>query len=359
MNWRTKNWLMCYLYVLLCWQSMQINSYWDYSISLQHYEIHYEPGAIVPQIVQLAEKRIEQSPSTDSHNICLLYCCSMTEIPEKAERILNCLNEYLDSSAPIMDDSFLYKMLRKNRISAKNVYDKYWSRMTNELAAMDPKQTIDYDNMLAKACFRYANFQNTQRDEYRYLPFEQIAKKLAIEEIETGMSGMVPQKFVKLAAFFLGYGGHPVTQRFPENFVKRIEDMARQYTIHDIAKLSRGVQIFYTRGNCKPYVRFYWAKLDSFSSHFVITYRSSKSMRSRMYNDISNQMCRVENILDEHIERYTHPGYKLVVNLNKCLYIYSVSHSENDKFDGKFFKNILNFSVCSFQWQEGRRYLKI
>lgn len=194
----------------------------------------------------------------------------MSEIPEKAEQILNCLDAYLDSPATIMNDSFLFKMLRKNRKSAKNVYDKYWSKIAAELTAMDPKKTFNYDNMLSKACYRYFHFYNDQRDGYRYLPFEEVATKLAIEEINTGMSGMVPRKFVKLAAFFLGYGGHPVTQRFPENFIKRIEGMTRQYTVYDIAALSRGVQIFYTRGNCKPLVRSkirYFIRLSS--NHYM------------------------------------------------------------------------------------------
>lgn len=176
----------------------------------------------------------------------------MTEIPEKTERILNFLNAYMDSSPSIINSSFLYQMLRNNRNSAKKVYDKYWSKITDELAAMNPKQTNNYDNMLSRACYRYFNFKNAQRDDYRYLPFEQCATKLAIEEINTGQSGIIPWKFVKLAAFFLAYGSHPVTQRFPESFVKRVEGMARQYTVHDIAKLSRGVQVFYKRGQCKP-----------------------------------------------------------------------------------------------------------
>lgn len=62
-----------------------------------------------------------------------------------------------------------------------------------------------------------------------------------------------------------------------------------------------------------------------------------------MYNDFSNQICRIENILDEHIERYTQPGYKHIVNLNKCLHIYSMSHSKNSHCE--FFRHFFNFAL--------------
>lgn len=62
-----------------------------------------------------------------------------------------------------------------------------------------------------------------------------------------------------------------------------------------------------------------------------------------MYNDFSNQICRIENILDEHIERYTQPGYKPIVNLNQCLYVYSKSHSKNSHCER--FRPIFNFAL--------------
>lgn len=65
-----------------------------------------------------------------------------------------------------------------------------------------------------------------------------------------------------------------------------------------------------------------------------------------MYNDVSNQICRIENIIDEHIERYTHPGYKRIIDLNQCLHIYSVSHSENGHFVTLNFTN--KFSIIVF-----------
>lgn len=240
--------------------------YWFHFVPMQMYQVHFEPGAVVAPIVRLAEKRIlEQSSATNNynyHNVPLLYCCSMTEIPEKNNRIINCLDAYLDTMpTDIVNDSLLFQMLRRNKQSARNVYDKYWSKVATELAAMDPKRTPNFDNMLSKACYRYCYFDNSQRGQYRHLPFEEIATKLVIDEINTGISGMIPRKFVKLATFLLGFGSHQTTHRFPENFVQRVEDMVRQYTVHDILQLSRGVELFYTRGNCKR-----WDMLIAFNS---------------------------------------------------------------------------------------------
>lgn len=217
------------------------------------YKVHFEPGAIVASILRIAEKRIEQSSASHNNNIPLFYCCSVTEIPEKGERIINCLNAYMDTmSNNIVQDSLLFQMLRNNKQSARHVYDKYWTKVAAELTAMDPKQTVNFNNILLKVCYRYCYFDNSQRGQYRHLPFERVVTKLVIEEINTGLWGMVPNKFVTLASFLLGYGYHQNTHRFSENFIQRIEGMAEQYTVHDILRLSRGIELFYTRGNRHP-----------------------------------------------------------------------------------------------------------
>lgn len=216
-------------------------------------QFHYEPGKIVAPIAQLAEKRIQQITAANNINMHLLYCCSMTEIPENGERIINCLDAYMDTTTnDTINDSFLFQILRTNKQSATKVYDKYWSKVTAELAAMDPERTFNFDNMLIKACHRYCNFDNSQRGQYRYLPFEAIATKLAFNEVNTGISGMIPRRFVKLASFLLGYGCHQTSHRFPESFVQRIEDMSPQYTVHDLTHLSRGIKLYYRSGNYKP-----------------------------------------------------------------------------------------------------------
>lgn len=60
-----------------------------------------------------------------------------------------------------------------------------------------------------------------------------------------------------------------------------------------------------------------------------------------MKGDMSNQMCRVENLLDARIERYVANEHKAkqLVTLNKLLSIYSASKSET--FDSELFDEML------------------
>lgn len=51
-------------------------------------------------------------------------------------------------------------------------------------------------------------------------------------------------------------------------------------------------------------------------------------MRSRLNDDFSNQMCRVENMLDERTKRYMDSPQKSLTNLNKLIYVYSASRSK-------------------------------
>lgn len=214
------------------------------------FHVHCEPGAIVAPIVRLAEKRLEQSSPL---NVPLLYCCSLSADPEKSEHIMKCLDTYLDTPGiDVVNDGLLFQTLRQSNQAKTKVYDKYWLKVTAELVAMDPKEAPNFADMLMKSCHRYCHFENSQRGMHRYLPFEKSVTKLAFDEINTGISGMIPRNFVKLATFLLGYGSHQMTNRFPESFIQRIEDMVRQYAVHDMIQLSHGLKIFYSREHCNP-----------------------------------------------------------------------------------------------------------
>lgn len=214
------------------------------------YRIRLEPGKAIVPILQVAESRIEKSSAT--HNIALLYCCSLTKIPEKNKRIIEYIDAYLDTGpSDVINDGFLFQILRQNILSSRNEYDKYWSIVATELAAMDPDRMPNFDNMLMKVCYRYSHFDGNQRGQYRHLQFEKVAVKLAIDEIETGISGMIPRNFIRLASFLLGYASRQTTHRFPKNFLQQIEEMKRQYTVYDILQLSQGVEAFHMRWNHK------------------------------------------------------------------------------------------------------------
>lgn len=51
-------------------------------------------------------------------------------------------------------------------------------------------------------------------------------------------------------------------------------------------------------------------------------------MTSRMNDDFSNQMCRIENVLDKNTIIYMTSQFTTVITLNKLLYIYSSSKSK-------------------------------
>lgn len=117
----------------------------------------------------------------------------------------------------------------------------YWSKVTREIISQ-PSQQENY--MLAKHCHRYMHFNNNLNGTYRHIPFEKAVVKLLIDDLDKGITSLLPSRFTKTASFILAYGHTPRDKYiFPEFIVGKIEAMQEQFTIFDSLQLTRGIQI--------------------------------------------------------------------------------------------------------------------
>lgn len=113
--------------------------------------------------------------------------------------------------------------------------------MTHEIISNPSEQE---NHILAKHCHRYMHFNNNLNGTYRYIPFEKAVVKLIVNDLDKGITALLPSKFVKAASFILSYGHTPRDKYvFPEFIVSKLEDMQEQFTIFDCLQLTRGIQI--------------------------------------------------------------------------------------------------------------------
>lgn len=127
-----------------------------------------------------------------------------------------------------------------------------------------------------KHCHRYMHFNNNLGGTYRHNRFEQRISRLAMDDLQHGLSGLVPSKFAQLASFVLAYGHTPERNyRFPDFIVRKIQEMSEQFSIVDVFNLSRGIHIAME-------IRF----------------------KQHVSNDLATQLVKIEHTFTECLERH-------------------------------------------------------
>lgn len=133
------------------------------------------------------------------------------------------------------------QILRFLKISNVYICDGYWTKVLNEIRN-NASERESY--ILARHCHRYMHFNNNLGGTYRHKDFEKYVISLLMDELNNGISGLIPSKFAKLAAFVLAYGHTPNSRNnFPDMIIDKIEDMVEQFKIIDCLQISRGIQI--------------------------------------------------------------------------------------------------------------------
>lgn len=104
--------------------------------------------------------------------------------------------------------------------------------------------SLQENYILAKYCHRYMHFNNNLNGTYRFIPFEKAIVKLIVNDLDKGITAILPSKFAKAASFIMSYGHTPHDKyKFPEFIIRKLEDMQEQFTIFDCLQLTRGIQI--------------------------------------------------------------------------------------------------------------------
>lgn len=126
-------------------------------------------------------------------------------------------------------------------MSDTSICNEYWSKVTRKIKS-NPAHHLTHT--LAKHCHRYMHFNNNLNGTYRHIPFEKTVVQLLIDDLDKGISCLLPSKFTKAASFILSYGHTPRDRFiFPEFIIQRMEAMQQQFTIFDCLQLTRGIQI--------------------------------------------------------------------------------------------------------------------
>lgn len=132
------------------------------------------------------------------------------------------------------------QILRILKISNTSICNEYWSKVKREII-YNPQQN---NYFLGMYCHRYMHFNNNLNGTYRHIPFEKAMVKLIVNDLDKGVTSLLPSKFAKAASFILSYGHTPHDKyMFPEFIVKKMEDMQEQFTILDCLQMTRGIQI--------------------------------------------------------------------------------------------------------------------
>lgn len=202
-----------------------------------------EPADIQSTIFNRAQTLLETSNDPE-----LYYCSVMNSLPENRKKILRSLEEKYTTENDEIRKFVIFNTLRLLRFPhAHNIYDMYWKQVRNQLS--DPDQYENYTSkQLSWVCHRYCYFSESLGCSYRYLPFEATASKLAIEELKSGLGGLIPTKTFKLIAFLIAYGHYhnaaPPNKILPEFLLAKLEELSDQLTIQACRQVARGLNIF-------------------------------------------------------------------------------------------------------------------
>lgn len=90
------------------------------------------------------------------------------------------------------------------------------------------------------------NFNNNVSGMYRHYEFENQMVQWLNEELQTGVSALIPSLFSKIFAFLISYPNNHFGPNIPESIIKKIINHIGQYTIYDCYIISRGLSNAFT-----------------------------------------------------------------------------------------------------------------
>ncbi|XP_022168362.1 FAST kinase domain-containing protein 1, mitochondrial isoform X1 [Myzus persicae] len=133
----------------------------------------------------------------------------------------------------------LFNIIRNLKTSDVQICNAYWSSVLDWLISGKP--SIREHHKLLRICNRYMNFNNNMSGTYRHYKFENQMINWLNEELEQGVSAIIPSKFSKIFSFFISYPNENIGYEIPEIMVKKVLDTVGQYSVYDCYIISRGL----------------------------------------------------------------------------------------------------------------------
>lgn len=197
-----------------------------------------EPASIVPIILKTAESREDKSTDID-----LIFCRLRNQLPEYIESACNDMSKLLEQTKfdNIIQNEKLYSTFKHKRcLSQKQIYQNYWDKVMDNLSAMDTNAP-DFERTLCELSFRYCiTNKGTANSHFRCPRFESLLRELILIDVKYGTSAWLAKHISCFSTFIIGYADH-VYNTLPEYFIKKIEQMAPQFSITDVMEISLGI----------------------------------------------------------------------------------------------------------------------
>lgn len=198
----------------------------------KHIKTRLEPALIVPSIVQRADVLLETVKSAE-----LLTCSLFETIPSKRKRLSMMADELISVSGDATLPS-LFKVLRLLKTADTKLYDAYWDKVVEDIKSDQTGMKI------IRHMHRYMHFNNNLGGTYRHKNLEKIVMSLLFNEIDTGITALLPSAFARAVSFIIAYGSHLLREEvMPDIIIDRIEAMSSQFGVYDCLRISRGIQI--------------------------------------------------------------------------------------------------------------------
>jgi hypothetical protein len=192
-----------------------------------------EPVNILEEI-QVYVLKLLDTHDPSSLPVDMLACVVPFSSPSTREKVFeDLLASHIKSPSFPATMPILFKILRYLKTSNVNLCDLFWSTTLKFLRKSEKE-----DYKLLRVCHKYMHFNNNLGGTYRHLEFERQMLEWLCHDLNK-VTGMIPTKLARIAAFILGYSQASV----PTILLKKIEEMASQFSILDCLNISRGLQV--------------------------------------------------------------------------------------------------------------------
>ncbi|KAF4523268.1 hypothetical protein B566_EDAN006891 [Ephemera danica] len=192
-----------------------------------------EPVKILEEIQDYVLKLLEKQDAS-SLSIEMLACVVPFSSSTTREKIFEeLLKTHIKSPSFPLTMPIVFKILRYLKTSSVDICNLFWGETLKFL-----RKSQQEDFRLLRICHKYMHFNNNLGGTYRHYEFEkQMLEWLTL--LLDKVPGLCPSKLSRIAAFIIGYGQSTI----PVPLMKKVEEMAPQFSILDCLNISRGLQI--------------------------------------------------------------------------------------------------------------------
>ncbi|CAI6366545.1 unnamed protein product [Macrosiphum euphorbiae] len=201
-----------------------------------------EPYQLFEEIHNETSKWLSKADvDTDITVLRLLSCIVPSSSASRRKHIESLLRKQflLNNSFSQLCIGPLFNIIRNLKTSDLHICNAYWSSVLDWLISGKP--LIREHHKLLRICNRYMNFNNNMSGTYRHYKFENQMINWLNEELEQGVSAIIPSKFSKIFSFFISYPNENIGYEMPEVMVKKVLDTVGQYSVYDCYIISRGL----------------------------------------------------------------------------------------------------------------------